>query len=286
MLRFTSPDLPTVVHSQRSAPFLRLYHPTSQNLAPLFRFNVFGLLLDTESVNSPLKTPDFAGLLYRMSLGFLFQVLACGSFRRIESPTKAAPLTMWGLDQDLYLYDAYQATLTAGEALTLDIQFERTIPEPEGNQYSIDLPDTMTVTTVTATGLIFLPAEDAESPQPGEFTQAGTALTLYGSNEWQIRPADRCTIVAAVEVTTPEPLAWALTFDLSQTELEIVVAAEHLGGQYVTAQNPFAPQVGDLLWEKPFMTLIAPLSIGKPEVLSPSSAATANAGSTIYTSYA
>lgn len=292
MLRLTSSELPTIASSvQRTAPALRIYKAEPRPLAPLFRFDRLANIDPPafQPVESPLTNPDYSGYLFRLDLGFSWQILrqvttGGEAIGILTDPMDVRPQTAWD-DASLGGVNLYINHLPA--EIVVDLAIDVAIPQPVGAQYTLNLQNyaNFTATQVFASGLPFIPAIDPDNVQSGEFVQTDSSLTLYGSTTMRLVPGSMAIVQGSVTMDTPDPIGIALTFDLSALELTYIDGVDYLGLSYSLA-NPLRPRLGEMIWNAPLLTLFVPEAIGTRFLRQPRlSSGTTSTGTLTYTSY-
>jgi len=271
----------------------RLWNTTFNSIQSTVNLDPYGnfLSLNFEPVEESLGSPTYFGRIYKVSIPFpvaeVDKAVSNGvSFNLIPDPSTISPASGYFTSNNIYLYANNQYPLVEANSINVTLWGYTTLPLPSNGTHTLDLSSwgTFTASQIIINGYLIKLAANPGSPQPGEFTQTGSTLTITVGTTYTF-PSFARTLVNAVYTTTVPAPSWSVaTFDLSSSGIVFPDQIDYLGHALAPITDSDALHEWGFFWHRPIATLILPVTTWI-DALTPGSGSGAQViGSTVYES--
>lgn len=288
MLRLNNSDLPSTPQRYPvSAPLLRIKTIAPPNIRPPFaRINTlsdFGLRPGFEPTDEPLPSPLYVGGHFQIpfsqstennypvtsAIALSINGISYTSITDVNQVGNIVPGSAWFDETTLNLYASSRFPAAADNTIRANIVVQAQVPIPDANiNYDLDISDFIgtngfAVTRLVSGGLEFLPIQNVNDPQTGEFRQTGGDIRFYGELGYKPRTLTNLQIEGVWQGTLSASLAVLATYDLEPLEVEYLDSISHLGVEFRRSRTPYTPTAGGMLASRRLATLFIPTEKGQ-----------------------
>jgi hypothetical protein len=272
---------------------MRLWNTTFDSIQPTVGLDPYGnfLSLNFEPVEEGLGTPTYFGRIYKVITPFPIAevdkaVSNSVSFNLIPDPSTISPASGYFTSRNIYLYANNQHPLTASTDIDITLWGITTLPLPSNGTHTLNLSSwgTFTASQIVINGYLIKLAANPGSPQPGEFVQSGSTLTITVGTLYNFPSFTQVLVNVIYETTVPAPSWSVATFDLTSTGIVLPDQIDYLG--HALAPITDADELHDwgFFWNRPIATLILPVTTWIEQLPTTPASGAQVINSTLYTS--
>lgn len=271
MILLTHPDLPDNPSTEKAGVFLRLWNGSSRRMAPIFKFDrLAGYIPNTvEEVIIPISKPDYGGYVYKVPLSVTVTTVKSLTINSVSIPVVKDPIdcfpgSCWHDASRLVVIAAPGTPVGTGNSAVMVCEVQKPVIV-DGSIGSITVDTGLSVSKVVVSGLTFTAA--VSTPQPGEFTQNDTTITLTLGTGFNIPNAALATLTGSFTETLPVSQLSALFFDLSAYDSIVITGIDYLGIAFADSADRYKPVHGELFWNSKVLSLFVSNNSGSGLVM-------------------